>query len=143
MITGSVEVRGSMSDAEKEGALVAFSEGKFDVLVTKPSICGFGMNWQHCHNTCFVGLNDSYEQVYQAIRRFWRFGQDQEVNVHFIAADIEGAVVQNIQRKERQAADMRQKMIVNMKMFTDVGAHERYMEPYKPEQSMEIPSWMS
>ena len=72
------------------------------------------MNWQHCANTAFVGLNDSFEQVYQAIRRFWRFGQARPVTAHFIASELEGAVVANLRRKEEDAERMADAMIAHM-----------------------------
>jgi hypothetical protein len=101
-----VEVRGSDKEEDKERKLQAFSAGEIRVLVTKPSIAGFGMNWQHCADTGFVGLNDSFEQVYQAVRRFWRFGQQHPVTAHFIAASTEGAVLENLRRKEADAERM-------------------------------------
>jgi hypothetical protein len=102
-IPGAVEVRGSDSPESKERALIGFTDEAVRILITKPSIAGFGMNFQCCHNVVFVGLNDSYEQFYQAVRRCWRFGQSCDVNVHIVSADIEGSVVSNIQRKERDA----------------------------------------
>jgi DNA modification methylase len=110
----SVEVTGSDKQEKKEKNMLAFSGNQIKCLVTKPKIAGFGMNWQNCHNIAFVGLSDSYEQYYQAVRRCWRFGQKNEVNVHLITADIEGAVVKNIQRKEKDAMDMAKKMVENM-----------------------------
>lgn len=101
-IPDAVEVRGSHSLDYKRDALVDFSHGNTRVMVSKPSICGHGMNWQHCSNMAFVGLSDSFEQMYQAIRRCWRFGQTKPVDVHVIASEREGAVVANIERKERQ-----------------------------------------
>lgn len=114
-IPDAVEVRGSDSAEKKEQALDAFSRGEIRVLVSKASICGFGMNWQHCRNIAFVGLSDSFEQLYQAIRRCWRFGQQREVYAHIITADIEGAVVRNIQRKEQQAMEMMDGMVEHMR----------------------------
>jgi superfamily II DNA or RNA helicase len=113
-IPDAVEVRGSHSADFKERALLDFSAGKTRVMVSKPSIAGFGMNWQHCHNVAFVGLSDSYEQFYQAVRRCWRFGQEQEVNCHIVTAETEGAVVSNIKRKERQSAEMMGEIVKHM-----------------------------
>jgi hypothetical protein len=113
-IIGAVEVRGSDSIEHKEQAMADFASGKARVIVSKPSICGFGMNWQHCANMAFVGLSDSYEQFYQAVRRCWRFGQKSKVRVHVITAATEGAVVANIQRKEADAARMAQNMVKHM-----------------------------
>lgn len=113
-IPGAVEVRGSDDEDEKERKLVAFSDGGIRVLVTKPSISGYGMNWQHCADTIFVGLNDSFEQVFQAIRRFWRFGQSKPVTAHFITSELEGAVVANLRRKEADAEIMATQMVRHM-----------------------------
>ncbi len=113
-IPGAVEVKGSDSVEAKERALIGFSQGTVRVLVTKPSIAGFGMNWQHCPNMAFVGLSDSYEQFYQAVRRCWRFGQKQTVNVYVITAETEGAVVANIKRKEADAMKMAENMVEHM-----------------------------
>jgi hypothetical protein len=114
-IDGAVEVKGSDSIDHKESAMEGFTAGDVRVLVSKPSICGFGMNWQHCHDMAFVGLDDSYEQMYQAIRRCWRFGQDQPVNVHIVSAEALGAIRANIQRKERQMEQMQLSMVDHMR----------------------------
>ena len=114
-IIGSVEITGSQSADEKEVALLAFTDGTAQRIVTKPSIAGFGLNWQHCHNVAFVGLSDSWEQYYQAVRRCWRFGQKHPVKVHVITADIEGAVLQNIKRKEEDAERMAAEMLGHMR----------------------------
>lgn len=115
MIEGAVNVHGGMKDDEKSAALLGFSKGEFRVLVTKPKIGGFGMNWQHCSEEIFLGLSDSWEQYYQCVRRCWRFGQNNTVNIHIVTADIEGEVVRNIQRKEKDAADMAANMVEHMK----------------------------
>jgi len=113
-IPGAVEVKGSDSQEHKESSLMAFAEGKIRVLVSKPSIAGFGMNFQMCHNVAFVGLNDSYEQLYQAVRRCWRFGQTKPVHVHIVCAETEGQVIRNIQRKEKEASHMMEQIVINM-----------------------------
>lgn len=113
-IPGAVDIKGSDSIDSKESAIEQFTEGKLRVLITKPPIAGAGMNWQHCHNTAFVGLSDSWRQYYQAIRRFYRFGQSKEVNVHVISAEAEGAVVENIKRKEDNHRIMSEQMIKHM-----------------------------
>ncbi|MBN8241894.1 helicase [Nitratireductor aquimarinus] len=143
-IPDAVEVRGSDSEAEKERKLIDFSEGRIRVLVTKPSICGFGMNWQHCADTGFVGLNDSFEQVYQAIRRFWRFGQTKPVNVHFIAAETEGAVVANLRRKEADADRMAAAMVMHMADLSsqEVRGTVRTIPDYNPTQPVRLPDFV-
>lgn len=143
-IPGAVEVRGSDTDTEKERKLVDFSEGRIRVLVTKPSICGFGMNWQHCCDTGFVGLNDSFEQVFQAVRRFWRFGQTKPVNVHFIAAETEGAVVANLKRKEADAERMAAAMVAHMADLSSatVRGLVRDRPDYQPTKPFQIPAFL-
>ena len=113
-IPGSVDVSGSDSIEHKEQSIHGFLNGSIRVLISKPKILGAGMNFQCCHNTAFVGLSDSWEQYYQAIRRFYRFGQEHEVNVHVISAETEGAVVENIRRKELQNEQMGKEMIAHM-----------------------------
>ena len=105
-IPGAVEVRGSDTREHKEAAMLGFASGQIRVLVSKVKICGFGMNWQHCSNVAFLGVSDSYEQFYQAVRRCWRFGQKSDVSVYVVTASTEGAVLRNIQRKEADAQTM-------------------------------------
>jgi hypothetical protein len=122
-IPGAVEVSGSDSNELKEASMLGFTNGTIRVLVTKPSIAGWGMNWQHCHNQAFVGLSDSYEQFYQAVRRCWRFGQTKPVNVYVITAETEGAVVANIKRKERDAMEMAENMVKHMQELNAAALH--------------------
>lgn len=105
-IPDAVEVRGSDHPDAKEQALLAFTNGDARVIVTKPSIAGWGLNWQHCANVAFAGLSDSYEQYYQAVRRCWRYGQTRPVRVVIVASNREHAVLENVRRKERQAQAM-------------------------------------
>jgi DNA modification methylase/superfamily II DNA or RNA helicase len=131
-IPGAVEVTGSDSTESKEAALAAFSRGETRVLISKPSICGWGMNWQHCARVAFVGLSDSYEQFYQAVRRCWRFGQMRPVECYVIAADTEGAVVANIERKERQASEMFDNIVRKMSVHElNVSKQRRNEMDYK------------
>jgi superfamily II DNA or RNA helicase len=105
-IAGAIEVRGSMDIDEKEAALAKFSTGQARVIVSKPRICGFGLNWQHAARMAFVGVTDSFEAYFQAVRREWRFGQTRPVEVHVFASEAEGAVVRNLQRKGVAAEEM-------------------------------------
>jgi superfamily II DNA or RNA helicase len=102
-IPDSVNVEGSWDPERKAEALEAFQDGAIRVLVTKPSIAGFGMNFQNAHRMAFVGLGDSYESYYQAIRRCWRFGQTEPVDVHVVVSDLEQAIVENVRRKETES----------------------------------------
>lgn len=113
-IPDAIEVTGSDSPDHKERALLGFSQGQHRVIVSKPTIAGFGLNWQHCHKMVFVGLSDSYEQLYQATRRCWRFGQEHPVDVYVVTSEAEGAVVRNIERKERQATQMFESIVRHM-----------------------------
>jgi len=117
-IPDAVEVTGSMTLDQKEAAIMAFTHGTKRVIVTKASIAGFGMNWQHCHDMVFAGLDDSYESFYQAIRRCHRFGQHHIVNVHLVSAESEGAVKANLERKQSQADDMADSMVAHMREMT-------------------------
>jgi hypothetical protein len=143
-IPGAVEVRGSDDDASKERKIMGFIDGTIRVIVSKPSIMGFGMNFQHCADTGFVGLNDSFEQVFQSIRRFWRFGQTSPVNVHFIAAETEGAVVANLKRKESDAERMAAAMVRHMADLSSMAVRGmlRDRPDYEPTQPVIIPEWM-
>lgn len=110
----AVEIRGSDKFEDKEGRMLGFAMGSIRILVTKPSIAGHGMNWQHCSNIIFLGLSDSYEDFYQAIRRCWRFGQKNEVHCYLVTSSNEGAVTENIKRKEKDAIRMAKEMVSNM-----------------------------
>ena len=94
--------------------MLAFSAGEIRCLVTKPRIAGYGMNWQHCNNIAFVGLSDSWEEYYQAVRRCWRYGQKNPVDAHIVISENEGAVLANIQRKDRQAREMMRELTRRM-----------------------------
>lgn len=117
-IPGAVEVRGSDTDAHKESAMLRFQSGEIRVLVSKASICGFGMNFQNCHQVAFVGMSHSHESFYQAIRRCWRFGQTEPVDAHVIYDQAEGAVIQNLRRKEAESEEMAIRMVEIMKKNT-------------------------
>lgn len=137
-------VSGAMPDEEKERAIHAWLDGERPVMIGKPSMMGFGMNFQHCRNTIFVGLNDSFEQVFQAVRRFWRFGQTKPVNVHFIAAETEGAVVANLRRKEADADRMAAAMVMHMADLSraEITGTVRVVPDYNPQLPMQLPSFV-
>tara|TARA_Y100000310_G_scaffold345579_1_gene466829 strand:+ start:1521 stop:2909 length:1389 start_codon:yes stop_codon:yes gene_type:complete len=143
-IPGSVNLHGGLKDTEKERILIDFSDGNITHLITKPSLAGFGMNWQHCADTGFVGLNDSFEQFYQAIRRFWRFGQTKPVNCHIIAAETEGATVANIRRKEMDADRMAAAMVMHMADLSSqsVRGMVRDTPNYNPTEPIILPPFL-
>mgnify|MGYP003488573760 CR=1 FL=1 len=135
-IPDAVEVTGSMTADEKEAAIMAFTHGEKRVIVSKPSICGFGMNWQHCSDMVFAGLDDSFESFYQAVRRCYRFGQKDVVNVHLVSSSAEGAVKANLQRKQDQAIDMAESMVAHMRELTKQTIKGAIME--KSEYKREV-----
>jgi DNA modification methylase/superfamily II DNA or RNA helicase len=130
-IPGAMDIRGAHTREEKESRLLSFISGETKILVSKPSICGFGLNLQHCRNVAFLGLSDSYEQFYQAVRRCWRFGQKQEVDCFIVTASTEGAVTENIKRKERDAAKMVDEMVNNMHELNQSNVREQHLKQSK------------
>ena len=143
LINESVEVKGSDKPEHKSESMLAFSDGRIKALVTKPSIAGFGMNWQNCHNMIFTGLSDSYEQYYQAVRRCWRFGQDHPVNVYIIISKKEGCVKDNIERKQADFLKMQKEMTELTKEITkkELRSTCRISTPYEPSVRMKLPEW--
>jgi hypothetical protein len=138
-IPEACEVRGSMKDDEKEARLVAFSEGNERVLLTKPRMGGKGMNWQHCARTAFVGLTYSYEDYYQCVRRFHRFGQKRQVHVEIVMAETEGIIWNTIQRKQRDHETMKKAMVESMARELQ---RRECKTAYRPTQVAEIPRWL-
>lgn len=112
-----VSIYGSLSDNEKESRLAQWLSGAKRILISKVSIFGWGLNLQQCANVAFLGISDSFEEMYQGVRRCWRFGQTKEVNCHVITSEAEGAVVRNIQRKEADAARMARGMVKHMSVY--------------------------
>ncbi len=144
MIPGAVEVKGSDKASHKEKALLDFAAGKIRVLVTKPKIAGFGMNWQVCANMAFVGLSDSFEQVFQAIRRCYRFGQTRPVTAHMITSSLEGATAENIKRKEADFRKMVAEMVKHTKAITSesIRSADRDVTEYVAQKQIIIPKWL-
>lgn len=140
----SLEVAGAHSTDVKVDRLLGFCKGKPRVLVTKPKVASFGMNWQHCYSMVFVGLNDSFEQLFQAIRRCWRFGQTRPVDVYLIASELEGAVVANLQAKEARYDAMAAAMIEHMHGFSEMAIRggRQSVSVYEPKIRMELPAWL-
>lgn len=143
-IRGAVEVEGTMPLEEKESGIVGFLTGQHRVLVSKPSIAGFGINAQNAHIEIFVGLSDSFEQYYQAVRRCWRYGQDKPVDVYIIISDAEGAVKANIARKQADAERMTGELIEFTKEFlkSDLRQTKRDVDEYYAFEQMEVPVWL-
>lgn len=131
-IRGAVEVTGSMSVEEKERGILDFIEGRARVLVSKPDICGFGMNFQRCAQVAFLGLSDSYEAYYQAIRRCYRFGQTKPVKVRIVLADVESEILGNVKRKEEEAANLARRIVEAVRDYEreEIGMSERQRDEY-------------
>ncbi len=133
LIPGSVNVQGSDKADYKAEQMLRFSRGELRVLVSKPRICGFGMNWQHCARMAFVGLDDSFEKFYQAVRRCYRFGQKRSVQVHLFTAENEGQILANLKRKEIQHHEMSENMIEHMKdiMNSELAGQANIVDEYQ------------
>lgn len=142
-VPDAVEVAGSDSPEVKAERLLGFAAGRYRVMVTKPSIAGFGLNWQHCARMVFIGASHSYEATYQAVRRCWRFGQKRPVDVHTIYADTEGPVIANLRRKERDADRLSSEVVKHMQTFQRdaMASAAKQWDAYAPAKAMEVPSW--
>ena len=144
LIDGAVEVTGSNTPEHKSKSMLDFADGKVKALISKPRIAGFGMNFQGSRHCVFVGLSDSWESYYQAIRRQWRFGQQRTVHCHIVSADTEGAVVDNIRRKDEQHAELSAAMMDQMRDFMKKEVFGAKIEKtdYSPKITMELPEWL-
>jgi hypothetical protein len=144
VIPWAVNVQGSDTPDSKAENLLGFCNGKPLHLITKPSIGGRGMNWQHCNRMIFVGLNDSFEELFQSIRRCWRFGQTRPVKVYMIASEREGSVAANLREKERKYEQMADAMAAHMKDLTIASIHRgREIKIEYGNEEMRVPSWLA
>lgn len=143
-IHGAVQIAGRHTTDEKETRLRDFAEGRTRVLVSKPSICGWGLNWQHSARMAFVGVTDSFESYYQAVRRCWRFGQTRPVDVHLFSSSQEGAVAANLRRKERDAKEMGESLSAETAgaVFSEVVGAVRETNAYVPANRVAVPSFL-
>lgn len=139
LLPGAVEVRGSMKPDQKEDALVGFSRGDIRILVTKPSVAGFGLNWQHCRRMAFTGLSFSFESYHQAVRRCWRFGQTHPVHVHVVLASSEKAIIDAISRKKDGFEDMGDAMRAAMLRACN---KQTARLPYEPTSTLQLPKFL-
>jgi SNF2 family DNA or RNA helicase len=135
LIPESVQVSGDDSDEQKEEYFRAFEAGEVRVMVTKPTIAGFGLNWQHCANQTFFPSH-SFEQWYQAIRRSWRFGQTQPVTIDVISTEGQSRVLANLQRKAAEAERMFSKLVEYM------NDENKINETNKHTKQASIPTWL-
>lgn len=144
LLPSAMQVAGRDQADLKVARLRGFAKGCPLHLISKPSIAGHGMNWQHCARMVFVGLTDSFEEIFQATRRCWRFGQTKPVDVYLVASELEGAVVANLRRKEADYAAMLSNMADHMRDLTQesVFGHPKTAGHYEPQLAMRLPTWM-
>lgn len=142
-IANALQVAGRHEPSVKVERLLGFKRGRPPILISKPSLAGHGMNWQHCSRMVFVGLTDSFEQVYQAVRRCYRFGQTRQVHVHIVTSELEGNVLANIRRKEAAFNRMLEQMAEHMRDIMQEEIFGRSTKStYNPKIEMEIPTWL-
>jgi len=137
-IPDAIEVRGDMSSEQKEAAIDSFTFGRSRVIVTKPKLAGFGLNWQHATTVIFASISHSYEQHYQAVRRSWRFGQTKPVFAHVVIAETEIPIWQNVQRKAADHEKMKRAMtraMTNAQVISD-------RKIYTRASTMALPNFM-
>lgn len=136
-----LDVRGSLKTERKEELIERFAaSGEPFVMITKPSIAGWGLNWQHCAKTIFVGRSYSYEKWYQAVRRLWRYGQARTVDVHLAIAEGEETIGRSLDRKARDHARMQARMTAAMGRVQE-GAGPLLLKPYSPGFEGRLPGW--
>lgn len=139
-LPGIFEVSGKMKIDQKEERLAAFSRGEIKRLLTKSSIAGYGLNWQHCARMVFCGINFSYEGYYQAVRRCWRFRQERPVHVHIVCADTEAAIWDVVSRKAGNHDKMKLEMVAAMQR---AAMKAEALSAYSPNQEARLPAWLS
>lgn len=143
LVPDAVLVEGNQKPADKEAAMLGFLDGKHRVMISKTSIAGFGLNMQHVARMVFVGLNDSYESYFQAIRRCWRFGQTRPVTAYIVLSSPEEPIFQNVLRKEREAHDLARELVKHVAAFeaqeiAQLGARD----DYAPVVPLRVPAWI-
>jgi len=132
LVNDSVNLQGSDNDIDKMQKINDFKNGKIKVLITKPKIAGFGLNFQNCRNVHFLGLSDSYESYYQCIRRCYRFGQKKEVNAYLWLAGNEKEVLANVKNKEYHSEQISREVIKHVKIYEqeEVSGQKHNQEVY-------------
>ncbi len=137
-------IRGADSIEDKESRIKGWLQGERPVIISKPSILGFGLNMQRAARMAFVGVTDSYEAYYQAVRRCWRFGQKREVHVHIFASKAEGSIIANLKRKEREAGQMADALGAETRdaVMQEVTGSHRETNEYNASRTVQVPAWM-
>jgi len=139
MIDGAQEVRGDMTPEQKEKYLLGFADGDFRVMVTKPKLAGFGLNWQHCAHAVFASISFSYEQHYQAVKRSHRFGQSLTVRNDIVISDTEDVIWQAINVKGKKHEEMKRRMSAAMKTAQNGG---KVRTAYDRPLDLAFPEWI-
>jgi superfamily II DNA or RNA helicase len=139
MIDGAVEVRGDLDPDEKERRLLGFADGQYRVIVTKPKLAGFGVNWQHCAHAVFASISFSYEQHYQAVRRSHRFGQSETVRNDIVIADTEASIWNVINTKSDKHDEMKRRMANAMRSAQSEGVRRVV---YDRPLDLAFPEWI-
>jgi len=144
LIPDAVQVAGSDTVDAKTDRMLGFADGRYRVLVSKPKICGFGMNFQRCNRQVFLGPSNSYEQTYQAIRRSWRFGQTRHVHIHTVCSNAEMAIVANLQRKHQDAGRMSERTLAAFRevMREFISAAAKQWDDYSANTPIRLPEWV-
>ena len=117
LLPGATEIRGNDKTEKKEQASIDFINGSVKILISKPSIFGYGLNFQNCFNSIFCGMDYSFENYYQAVRRFYRFGQRNAVNIYRVLGSTEQRILETVKSKAKQKDDMGESMAQAMKEF--------------------------
>jgi len=145
LVPDAVVIEGSDPPDRKAEVLLAFADGDIRTLITKPSIAGFGLNFQRCARMAFLGLGDSYEQYFQAIRRCWRFGQTRPVEVHIVLSDAEKPVYDNVIAKEAAAEAMLDGLLLEVGELerAELFAGSTMADSYEPTRTLSVPAWIA
>ena len=138
-LTSSLNISGDTPYETRVKLIDEFKRGERRIMISKPKILGFGLNLQIATRQVFSGLQDSYEQFYQAVRRCWRFGQQRPVHVHVALADTEEAIWRAVRRKQADHEDMKIHMYAAMKRAVEVRGVKNN---YRPTQIAQLPQWM-
>lgn len=139
MIDGAIEVRGDLDPDEKERRLLGFADGDYRVIVTKPKLAGFGVNWQHCAHAVFASISFSYEQHYQAVRRSHRFGQSETVRNDIVISDTEASIWEIINVKSKKHDEMKRRMSQAMAQAQSTSTRRvKYERPLE----LAFPAWL-
>lgn len=140
LIPDAVEIRGSDKAEKKEQAAMSFINGDIRVLISKPSIFGYGLNFQNCHNSIFCGMDYSFENYYQAVRRFYRFGQKHEVNIQRVLGDTEKSILDSINRKASIKEQMQSSMADAVREYQIKELNTYHLD--LSQKNYNMPSWL-